>query len=114
MLRVTQPLTLDKINFKENAGSEWVVKISLPAYPVNTRSHGKSVFAKLSTNYNFVKHMMTELGIDKNDYLILRDFSDFSGVDDIVVAFNKKSQHLSSMAVLQWSKYAYAKTESNL
>jgi len=110
----TRPLTLDNSPDVEYVQpTQWVERISLPTYPVNTRGSSKSTWAKLNKNYAFVKHMMNELGVDNNDYAILRDFTD-NKFDTIEIVFNERSRLSASLAVLTWARYENAKLENNL
>ena len=99
--------TSDRLIVTEVNPTEWVESITLPTYS----QWGDSKFRTLQKNYTFIKHMMTELQLSNNDFLIVRDLDN---VDRITIKFNKISQELSSMAVLMWSKYKDAKLESNL
>lgn len=97
----------DDIIVTEVVATEWVESIALPTY-----SDGRhSKFVKLQRNYAFIKHMMSSLELTNQDFLIVRDIDN---TDSITIKFNKKSQGLSSMVVLMWSKYKDAKLESNL
>ena len=67
----------------------------------------------LSKNYQFLKHMMNQIGIKKEDYKIVSPGAN-PKPGTIQVAFSQNAQQLASMAVLMWPKYANAKLESNL
>ena len=108
----TSQSTSDPIWITKVTATEWVESITLPTYSNNAgRGRNISKFATLQRNYTFIKHMMTELEIANNDFLIVRDIDN---TDQITIKFNKRSQSSSSMVVLLWSKYKDAKLESNL
>jgi hypothetical protein len=106
----TSQSTSDPIWITEVTATEWVESITLPTYSQN-RTGSNRRFVTLQRNYAFIKHMMAELEIANNDFLIVRDIDNTA---QITIKFNKRSQSSSSMAVLLWSKYKDAKLESNL
>ena len=111
MQNETSPLTSDPTWIEEVIATEWVESITLPTYSHDIKARRYSKFVILQRNYTFIKHMMSELQIPNNDFLIVRDVDN---TDSITIKFNKRSQGLSSMVVLMWSKYKDAKLESNL
>jgi hypothetical protein len=113
----TSQSIFDPIEDQPTVATQWVESVTLPTYSNKAggwqgdRGRNTSKFATLQRNYTFIKHMMTDMGIDNNDFLIVRDIDNTS---QITIKFNNRSQPYASMAVLMWSKYKDAKLESNL
>lgn len=88
--------------------SQWVESITLPTHYIIR----ENFYNTLIKNYAFIKHMMKELNLEQNrDYIIIPDQSKSK---TITIKFNNSSKHLSSMAVMLWSKYNQATLKSNL
>ena len=93
-------------------GTLWVEAVPLPT----NRRKSENKFACLDRNFRYIKHMMSELGLQQNsDYIIIRaPFQNQAQPDCITVMLAEHSRSYASLIVLIWGKYEHAKTENNL